>query len=138
MGSWDGEVAGVYVPILVKRLVDGIRKQSSEFGLWRVDTVSAGDLEGLIVHVTWGRHFIIFAGEKCSSLKPLKKLLIGRGLKRVLPPPGTREQPVLLLMQARLKRQPALTRSGRRLWWVGVRFLSCCGWMPNAPISDVA
>ena len=65
MGSWDGEVASVYVPILIK--------QSSEFGLWRVDTVSAGDLEGLIVHVTWGRHFIIFAGEKCSSLKIFEK-----------------------------------------------------------------
>lgn len=73
MGSWDGEVAGVYVPILVKRLVDGIRKQSSEFGLWRVDTVPAGDLEGLIVHVTWGRHFIIFAGENAPRLKTPEK-----------------------------------------------------------------
>jgi hypothetical protein len=103
VGSWDGEVAGVYVPILVKRLVDGIRKQSSEFGLWRVDTVSAGDLEGLIVHVTWGRHFIIFAGEKYSRLNPLRKLLTGRGLKRVVPPPGTREQPVLLAYASTFK-----------------------------------
>ena len=96
-------MAGVYVPILIKRLVDSIRKQSSEFGLWRVDTVSAGDLEGLIVHVTWGRHFIIFAGEKCSSLKIFEKLLIGRGLKRVLPPPGTREQQVLLAYASTFK-----------------------------------
>ena len=95
MGSWDGEVASVYVPILIK--------QSSEFGLWRVDTVSAGDLEGLIVHVTWGRHFIIFAGEKCSSLKIFEKAFDWPRLKADVAATGTREQPVLLAYASTFK-----------------------------------